>query len=661
MINFKNNIYTALVISFILLLSSLWLSYQNVQNSNSVLKHLSKDQSKLNLYANRLSYDIKKNQAEILQTFTLNKNYTIEKQEKAYSQIQNSIVKLQEFLKEKPSLSTKFSKRLKSVTTKTISFQAIQDSLISALKSKDLQKSEDALIAFNSLSKELNRDTELLINLANLELNQNVFELTNDKSSESLLFSFLIAVLLIGFSVYKFNLLHNRLRNQLQRAENAENDLQQIQKQLLKYNDDLEAEITKKTKELHDKIYTNSLSALPNRNKLLEDIPLYEFAYIAILNIDKFPSFNDVYGEETGNIALSMSADFLREELKNSSMFLYHIGGDEFVIVAQQNDTLSNQIFTEEIEKILKNFKTERFEYEEKHFQFMMSAGLAFGGNVRMLAHADMALKDAKKRNIQLSVFDDDKELEKTHQENIECMKKLIYALDNKNILSYYQPIVPIQDITKKTKYESLVRMRDEDGKIIPPFNFLDVAKTNRIYHKITRAVLHNTLSTIQEHHIPCSLNLSLSDIENEKTMKHLFELLDNFEQNELLTVELLETEEFTNYKLVYDFCIKVRSYGVKVALDDFGSGYSNFSHILQMPVDYIKIDATLISNIDRDLSSQIMVETIVELAHKLNVLTIAEFVSSEEIYAVVKELGVDYAQGFYLGKPLEISEYIQN
>ena len=134
---------------------------------------------------------------------------------------------------------------------------------------------------------------------------------------------------------------------------------------------------------------------------------------------------------------------------------------------------------------------------------------------------------------------------------------------------------------------------------------------------------------------------------------------MDSFEHNELITVELLETEDFNNYKLVYDFCVKVRSFGVKVALDDFGSGYSNFSHILQLPVDYIKIDASLISNIDRDLSSQIMVETIVELAHKLNVLTIAEFVSSEEIFAVVKDLGVDYAQGYYLGKPLDINEYI--
>jgi EAL domain-containing protein (putative c-di-GMP-specific phosphodiesterase class I) len=141
--------------------------------------------------------------------------------------------------------------------------------------------------------------------------------------------------------------------------------------------------------------------------------------------------------------------------------------------------------------------------------------------------------------------------------------------------------------------------------------------------------------------------------------MSHFFEIIQNFEYNDLLTVELLETEDFKNYDDVYNFCSKVRSYGIKIALDDFGSGYSNFSHILHLPVDYIKIDASLISNIDRDLNSRLMVETIVDLAHKLNVYTIAEFVSSQDILDVITMLGVDYAQGFHLGKPEPIQKHL--
>ena len=138
-----------------------------------------------------------------------------------------------------------------------------------------------------------------------------------------------------------------------------------------------------------------------------------------------------------------------------------------------------------------------------------------------------------------------------------------------------------------------------------------------------------------------------------------LYAKFDEFDYNHHLTIELLETEEFKDYKRVYDFCLKVRSYGIKVALDDFGAGYSNFSHALNLPIDYIKIDASIISNIDRDINSQIMVETIVGLAHKLNIQTIAEFVSSKEILDIVKRLNVDYAQGYHIGKPEEIEQHI--
>ncbi|MBN2815313.1 MAG: bifunctional diguanylate cyclase/phosphodiesterase [Campylobacterales bacterium] len=661
MTNYINNIYAAFIVSFILLLSSIILSYQNIQKSNAILESLSKDQTKLNYFTNKLNYDIQKNQAEILQLAQLKKSFTSEQEEKAYKAIQHSIEKLQEFLLENPSLPIEFSQTLHVIANRTIAFKIVQHSLIDAIAIKNQEDIEDALIGFNSIAKEFDKDTDILINLANAQLYKNVLNLTsnNNKSSESLIFSFLIAVILIGFSAYKFNALHTKLQKQLRRAQNAEDSLQKMQKKLLLYNDDLEAEIERKTRELHNKIYTHSLTSLPNRNRLLEDISTHDFSYMAILNIDKFQSFNDLYGEETGNIALIMSAQFLQNSIKDKPMFLYHLSGDEFVILSKDNTALTHQLFTEEIEYILKSFKSEQFTHEKQSFQFMMSSGLAFGGKKKILAHADMALKDAKKRNIQLSIYSDENELEKSHKEDMECRQKLLYAIESKNVFSYFQPIVPIQSSSENIRYESLVRLKDEDGKIITPFNFLNVAKVNRIYHKITRIVIDKTLEVVAEHRISCSLNLSLSDIENSKTMEYFYERLDNFEYNELLTVELLETEDFKNYKMVYDFCIKVRSYGVKVALDDFGSGYSNFSHILQLPVDYIKIDASLISNIDRDLSSQIMVETIVELAHKLNVTTIAEFVSSEEILTVIKDIGVDYAQGFHFGKPADIKEHL--
>ena len=661
---FKYRIYLALAISFILLLIALIMSYNNIKESSDILKYLSRDQIKFNYYAHKLNYDLKKYQTEVLQYTLLKKDFTKLNEGNNFSAFQLTLEKLQNIAQKTHQDSKDFTNLVLVIKKRIVAYKIVQHSLKQAIQEGDVQDIQDALVGFNAITSKFAKDTNKLIDLANSQLYTQIIILgkSNDDNTSILAFLFIVAVFLIIFSAYKFAQLHEKVREQLQRAQKAEEELKEAQVQLLNYNTQLESEITKKTKELHEKIYTHFLSGLPNRNKLFEDVITYKFTHIAIINIDKFQSFNDVYGEEMGNVALQMSADFLQQDLQNSDMYLYHIGGDEFVIASNAGEHLSQNQFIATIENILKRFRAETFVHEDKRFQFNISAGIAFGKpNKKILAYADMALKDAKKRNIQLSVFNEDKELEKIHQEDIECHKKLLYALENDKVVSYYQPIVPIQDGTQNpTKYESLVRIIAEDGQVIPPFNFIKVAKNARIYYKITRTVINNALHTIEKYQIPCSINFSLTDIDNQRTIKYFFSKLHEFKFNELLTVELLETEDFQDYQKVYDFCMDVRSYGVKIALDDFGSGYSNFSHILHLPVDFIKIDASLISNIDRDHNSRIMVETIVDLAKKLHVATIAEFVSSGEILAVVKELGVDYAQGYYLGKPLAISEYIK-
>ena len=656
-----SKLYVSLGISFILLILSLVIGFSNVHKSNTMLKHIEETQVKLNFYVRKLNNDVKNNQVTILQTTILKENHSQINEKHIFDSIDTSIAKLENFIQEHPETSQSFKNIFKIIKTRTVSYHLVEKSLLAALNSKDKEDIEDAFIGFNNLTIKFTSDTQKLIELVNKELNNNITTLqkNNNMSSNILLISFFLAIFLISFSVYRFRNLHNTLKIQVKRMQEAESELKQAQTQLLKYNDDLEEEISKKSKELYKKIYTHFLSGLPNRNKLLEDIKTVKFDKVALLNIDKFQSFNDVYGEEIGNIALEMSAQFLEQEMQGSTLFIYHISGDEFAITSKDSLITSTSFITK-IEKFLESFKEEKFSYDEKTFQFIMSAGIAEGTSKKLLAHADMALKDAKKRNIQLALYDDKEELEQLHKNDIECHSKLKKAIDSNKIVSFFQPIVPIQEDTKLPfKYESLVRM-DDDGEIVAPFKFLEVAKANRIYYKVTRAVINNTFEAIRHYNIHSSLNFSLTDINNERTMHYFFDKVEHFSHPEQLTVELLETEDFNNYEEVYDFCVKVRSYGIKIALDDFGSGYSNFSHILKLPVDYIKIDASLISNIDRDRNSQIMVETIVQLAHKLHVLTIAEFVSSQEILKIVKSLQVDYAQGYYLGKPEPIETHIK-
>jgi len=656
----KNKFFIYILVSFALLIFSLFLSYSNISSTNKMIEFIQKDQIKLSYISNKLNYDIKTNQAYLLQLIILKDSIEIKNINNSFEDLNKLVIKIDKALEKTDNKQLK--EIIYTIRKRVVAYIAVKNSLLYAIESEDTDDISDALIGFNGVTVKFSKDIEGLIKIANNELLYNIEKLdeANKQSTTLLLFSFIIAIILISFSLYKIILLNKGVLKELKRAEAAEKQQNKLQEQLLKYNEDLELEISKKSKELQTKIYTHFLSGLPNRNKLLEDTEIYQFKYLALLNIDKFQKFNDVYGEEIGNIGLQLSAEFLKNIIAHQDAFLYHIGGDEFVIAIKENKSMDDTLFVKDIEDILTAYARENFIYEDKVFHFVMSAGIAFSGNKKMLAYADMALKDAKNKNIQLSVFNDDKELEKIHKDDIECHKKLIDALSSKRVISFFQPIIPIQDDTKPTKYESLVRIETEDGKIIPPFNFINVAKANRIYNKLTKAVFNNTLSTISKYKIPCSLNISMDDIENKQTLQMLYERFEQFEYNHLITIELLETEEFKDYDQVYDFCTMVRSFSIKVALDDFGSGYSNFSHILKLPIDYIKIDASLISNIDRDTHSKIMVETIVELAKKLKIETIAEFVSSQEILDVVIELKVDYAQGYHLGKPEKIEKHIE-
>jgi diguanylate cyclase (GGDEF)-like protein len=659
--NFKSKLYISLIVSFILLISSLIGSYTNLRNTNKIITSIKQEQIKLSYLANKLNYDVKMNQATILQSIVLKEEIPTIISDTSLENLSKIIKELKTFIQTSNIQSKEIQPIIDRLQTRILSYKSVQDSLTESLASEYEEDVQDAALGLNSITAKFSQDTDNLIDIANTALSSNLADLqkANDQSGTTLLLSFFTAFALIIFSIYKFTNLNNTINKELQRAENAEKEQKKLQAQLLKYNDDLETEISRKTEELHKQIYTHFLSGLPNRNKLLEDTNFFKFKQMALLNIDKFQQFNDINGEEIGNIAINMSAKFLKNILDDDA-YLYHLGGDEFVIAMKNASNFNQTLFIDQIENILNRYEKENFIYDGKKFNLIMSAGIAFHGTKKMLAYADMALKDAKKRNIQLSIFNDDKELEKIHKEDIECLKNLKSAFETNGIVSYFQPIKPVQDNKKSIKYESLVRIKTELGKVIPPFNFIKVAKKNRLYGELTEKILNNTLSTIVEYKVPCSINISMDDIENILTLNMLYARFTDFEYNHLLTIELLETEEFKDYETVFDFCTNIRSYGIKIALDDFGAGYSNFSHILKLPVDFIKIDASLISNIDRDTHSVIMVETIVGLAKKLKIETIAEFVSSQEILDVVTELGVDYVQGYHIGKPEPIENYVQ-
>ena len=188
---------------------------------------------------------------------------------------------------------------------------------------------------------------------------------------------------------------------------------------------------------------------------------------------------------------------------------------------------------------------------------------------------------------------------------------------------------------------------------MLAPFFFLDVAKQGKYYNKITTIVLENSFAALKKMDKDISINLSALDIELKSTRDIIFKFLEkNQENSHRVVFELLEDENVKDFQLISQFITDVKKLGVKIAIDDFGVGYSNFERLLNYQPDILKIDGSLIKNIDTNSYSLDIVATIVTFAKKQNITIIAEFVENKKIFDILCKLDIDYSQGYYFGKP---------
>ncbi len=540
-----------------------------------------------------------------------------------------------------------------------IAFKYVEESIVQAWDSNDKEDFEDALIGYSSVARKVTSDVVELQDLSGIYLNDAIAEVqeASAEAKDHVTYSIFGGIALLLFAFFSMQRLNSKYKVQTERALEAEEKQKKLQEKLENYSLDLEHDVAKKTAELEHRYYHHPLTRLPNRNRLIEDIKSMGSIHIALFNLDKFQEFNDYFGEELGNIAIKEMARFLIESTPESCS-LYHVNGDEFALVSSK--VRIKEEFVESIRELQKSLNSKQFKYGEEVYILMASVGIA-SSSVNQLACADIALKEAKKHHTGLSIYKSSMEMEKTYEDNLLCSKKLIHAMKTDNIVPYYQAIVSLKDASLPIRHEGLARMIEEDGTVTPPYQFLNIAKRLRLYPEVTRTMFYKILQTIETKKVAISINLSVEDMNNSEIVKMIINALSSFEYNHFVTFEILETEALESYGDVQLFIDSVRAYGAKVAIDDFGSGYSNFSHILNMHVDYIKIDSSLISNVDTDNNSKLMVETIVKLAQQLGIETVAEFVSTEEIYDTVKELGVDWAQGYWLGKPVPLEEMLKN
>ncbi|MDJ0577027.1 MAG: EAL domain-containing protein [Xenococcaceae cyanobacterium MO_234.B1] len=414
------------------------------------------------------------------------------------------------------------------------------------------------------------------------------------------------------------------------------------------------------------------LTGIYNRNgfeqQVTEAIALaqehsYQYA-LCYLDIDRFKVINDICGHLAGDELLRQITNILKQRVRSSDI-LARIGSDEFGLLLKQCPL-------EEAEKIaytLSNLIQEsRFTWQDKSFSIGVSIGVvAIDENSsnfsNILNAADTACYTAKQKGssrIQLYRLDD-QELVKYRGER-HWISRINLALEENRFRLYCQKISPLQDKFGIEHYEILLRLLDKQGNLVSPIHFIPVAERYNLMPAIDRWVIKNFFATYQKYchnqsHSKCqaiyTINLSGASINSDLFFYFLKEQFAQYKITpEKICFEITETAAIANLTTAAQFIRELKELGCSFALDDFGSGMSSLAYLKNLPVDYLKIDGNFVKNIVNDPIDRATVECFNRIGHVMNIQTIAEFVENDDIILQLKELGVDYAQGYGISKP---------
>lgn len=412
---------------------------------------------------------------------------------------------------------------------------------------------------------------------------------------------------------------------------------------------------------IRKQLYTDELTGLPNRDALLQKLKGKAKSVILLIDINGFRNINELYGISNGNVILKQFSVFIQTMATENSMMPFRISSDEFIMLKVSDELESEIYFSTFSNTIFEEVKEEKFYLHELNIpiELEVTIGVSYGFDTS-LEKADMALKKAQESQQPYLFYSSDIDSKKDTHKVISIKKDLRYALEQENIVAYYQPIV--NDAGEVIKYETLVRMiKMIEGKkeVISPYFFLELSQKFNLYPAISKTIISQGFKKAEKIEQSISINLTPSDMMDKLMQSFIFEKLGRCRHPEKIIFEITENENISDYSFIINFVEKVHDYGAKIAIDDFGSGYSNYSHVFILKPDYLKIDGSLIKNLTDNKESQIFVKTIVMLAQQLGVKTIAEYVHSEEVYNIAKSYGVDEFQGYYFGEPKSTTEPI--
>jgi len=387
---------------------------------------------------------------------------------------------------------------------------------------------------------------------------------------------------------------------------------------------------------------------------------------LCYMDLDQFKIVNDTCGHIAGDELLRQFTAILRERIRDTDT-VARLGGDEFAILFERCDI---EVARQIAEKLLNRVREFRFAWDDYAFDVGVSIGLVSITSSEqsitdIMSAADVACysaKEAGRNRVHVYHLEDD-DLKQRHGE-MRWVSRLGKALDENRFRLYCQKIVPVAELASGAPhYELLIRLLDEEGKLIPPLAFIPAAERYNLMTSIDRWVVRKALETISQNAFITrgwlfSINLSGQSLSEDNFLKFVVDAFDKTGISpEQICFEITETTAMLNLTRATQFIAVLKSMGCRFSLDDFGTGLSSFGYLKALKVDFLKIDGSFVRNIVSDSVNRAVVEAANQIGHAMGIQTVAEFVENDEILRLLRGIGVDFAQGYGVAKPQPMEE----
>jgi diguanylate cyclase (GGDEF)-like protein len=379
------------------------------------------------------------------------------------------------------------------------------------------------------------------------------------------------------------------------------------------------------------------------------------------IDVDKFAMTNNLYGHLAGDQLLVDIGKLITSAVPDNCI-IARMGGNEFAILIQENSPKGSLSIAEAVRKLIdKN----DFFWQEHHIQLSVSISLVTinkytENTIELIRNAVSACKTAKDNGgNRCYSHHHDAELQARREKLLAWIDQLSSILDSDRLVLRGQAIIPLDPGVKEKHYEILLALKNDDGSLISPVEFIEAAECYNRMQRVDRWVIESVfkwLVSLQQRNITLpfvSINLSGNSINDDQLMDFILDIFARYDvPTNKICFEITETATIDNMVTAADFIREIKKIGCKCSLDDFGSGNASYQYLKHLPVDYLKIDGEFVRNIHENLDDYALVKSINEIAHLMGKETIAEYTESEQILTVLKEIGVDNVQGYEVGMP---------